>query len=160
MTDTAFSAERFAFTSQALSTLGTDPAWDAALSRYLRLESLTHADAEFGAYAKANEADDLARLALEEKYGKAFRSNPEAAEKWGALHERMNAAERTQLETYVKPMWEAGRRLALTPAPTLAAAVFKGNFIHREEIWNDNQFEADAMAIVTADFARLAGEPL
>lgn len=157
MADIRYITERVAFTSQALATLGGSPEWDAALRDYLACEALSYADGEFGDFAKANEVDDRRRYDLEARYGKDPRSDSNGAIEWEAMWEAIRAAEERQADQYLRPLWKAGRALAQTPAPTFQAAVFKTTFIARDEVWNDGSMEADCMALIAEDFARLQG---
>lgn len=61
-------------------------------------------------------------------------------------------------DRYCEPVWQAERDLAMTPAPSIAAAIFKATMIEIEEVTYDTRFDADAMDVLHADFARLAGE--
>jgi hypothetical protein len=148
---------RAAFTAQALATIGADSEWDARLADYLRCDALQFADSEFGAYAAANEKLTLAAIQLEARYGDAYRSSPQAKVLADIAHAENAEANQRWSDTYLKPFWRAARDLASTPAPTLAAALFKVALIHSEEVWNDAKFAGNAMQIVSEDFARLQG---
>lgn len=141
--------------SAALATLGSDPAWDKALNAYLRADTLQQADAECGALYAATDKFRRFGWSLESKYGPNWSNVPQAKAEHKPAYDEMQAAENKWAEVYCKPHWRASRELALTPAPTVAAAVFKANMIEHEDLPNDHEFPADCMEILHADFARL-----
>ena len=135
-----------------------DP-WNKAMANYLRAAALQRADESFGALAKVSEECTLRDIRLEARFGPGFRSIPEAR----AIMDRspipgMRDSEDAHCENFCNPLWEAQRQLAVTPAPSLAAALFKVHVIDEAELNNDSRFAFDCMEIVQADFARLAGE--
>lgn len=158
MTDIDIITMRAAFTSQALATMGADPEWDRRLSEFLRWNALQTADAEFGAYATANEAHTRTIINLEARFGAAYQSNPEGKALAREAFDENQAANQQWEQTYLKPFWQAACDLACTPAPTLAAALFKVSLIQWEDLGNDSQMPRDPMQIVAEDMARLAGE--
>lgn len=147
---------RLAMQSAALATMDACPAWDAAVSRWLRWCVLAAADGEYGALSKANEESCRRRMCLEERYGKSWRDLPHLKATASAHFRTGEEADKRWTEDYCQPLWEAARALAVTPAPTVAAAVFKGMLIESDEVWNDIQFPDDPIAILHADFARVA----
>lgn len=147
---------KLALTNQALSTMGVDAEWDARITAFLSTMHLMHADEEFGAKGKADEAASKVAIKLESRFGKGWEDNPGASEEVRLLSISVKAAEDAHHQTFVAPYWAAMRRIALTPAPTLTAACFKQFIIQSDEIWNDSDMEADCMQIVVDDFARLA----
>lgn len=149
---------RSTYAMQALGTLGTCPTWDAALHRYLAAEALQHADMEFGRFYEADEEHSFTVIRLEGQYGPAYPYNPRAAEVRDAAYAKLMVAEKQRDTDYIHPYWQACRDLAMTPAPSLAAAVFKVNMIIHDEPWNDSRMAANCMELVKTDFARLAGE--
>jgi hypothetical protein len=142
-------------TSMALATLGTCREWDARLTTYLRADALAHADFAFGDYGKAYDQNGWERLRLEEAFGKNYRQHPAGAVEARAATEKMKAAEECRVAAFLNPLWEAERELALTPAPTLAAALFKMQLIEHQEVWNSTSMPRDGFEIVAEDFARL-----
>ena len=149
---------RAAFTSQALATMAVDAEWDRRLADYLRADALQFADSEFGAYFAAGEKHSLAGIRLESRFGPAYRGNPEAKALADAAYAEVDAANTLWVKTYLEQFWEAARDLACSPAPTLAAALFKVALIHSEDLGNDGAMTRDPMQIVSEDMARLAGE--
>lgn len=149
---------RAATTTRALSTMGECPRWDRAVSDYLRLDALYRADAAFGATSQAEEAHTLEGMAIEGQYGREWRAIPEAMARHNAAQAALRSAEDKQVGAFAKPLWAAQRTLALTPAPSLNAALFKAEAIESEDIWNDNEFRADAFELVAVELARFAGE--
>ena len=151
------STYKLAVTQQALATMGADTDWDARITAYLRTYHLMEADEEFGVGGRANEAALAKRIELEGRYGKGYRQHPAAQAEYEALKAMEQTAEDERHRDFVAPHWAALRELAVTPAPTLAAACFKQFLIQSDEIWNDGALGADCMQIVIDDFARLAG---
>lgn len=149
-------AFKFSLTSQAAATMCGDPAWDKAVTAFLRTYSLWQADDKFGSQAKAEAAFDLVRSEAEERYGKGWQQNPVARQVMDAASDILRAAEDESHDRFVAPYWQALRDLANTPAPTIAAAAFKALLIQSEDVWNDANMTADCMQIVQDDFARLA----
>lgn len=150
----AAATELASYTSAAIATMGACPVWDAAMSTYLAKLTLAEADMRYGAYATVEEEVYSARHSLATQHGKPFYELPkeittpnEAAEK--KAYEAWTA-------NFVQPQWDAATALVGTPAPTLAAAVFKHKLIEREETpqWADLPF--DCMDVLTADFSRIA----
>jgi len=146
---------RMVFHQAALATLGADAAWDRAVLAFIKADVLQHADLEFGAAAKHQAKDYRARIGLESRYGKEWRLNPAAQALRDQIYDEAIAADDAWTRDYCAPFWQAGRELALTPAPTMAAAVFKANVIEKAEIWNDSAFPRDAMEIVIEEMTRL-----
>lgn len=156
MDDATSTTVRAAMTTRALSTLGACPQWDRAVCEFLRLQALSHSNDEFGPFADANEAFDWVRLNVESKYGRSWREVPQAAEEMKAAHAAIRQAEEQQADEYLRPLWAAHRALALTPAPTFNAALFKSELMAWEEIWNDNRLERNGFEIVVEELARFA----
>lgn len=155
MADTDHITLRSVFATQALATMGVDPEWDRKLSAYLRLDTLQHADAEFGANAAANERFTLDGMLLESKYGENYRVRPECRQIVHEGDEVYNAAEKAWQTKFLEPFWQATHELALTPAPTLAAALLKVAMIDREDLGRVNM-PRDLMEVVTEDMNRVA----
>lgn len=149
---------RSAYTTQALATMGADPAWDAALTTYLRATALAEADLGFGAFAKADEQNALEMMAIEETFGKGWRQLAEAVDARNVAFAKVEQAECQRDRDFLEPLWASQRALVKVPAPTFAAALFKANFIETDEAWNDNRLGIDAFEVIAADFARLARE--
>lgn len=146
-----------AYTAAALATLGADPVWDERLTTYLRLDALQQAHSSFGPLAQASEASDLKHIEIEAKYGPRWKTNPEARQEAEPASAAVLAAEQAWTERFCDPFWQAARELALTPAPTLAAALFKVRLIQWEDLDNDGVMTRDCFEIVAEDMARLAG---
>lgn len=150
-------AAQCAFTNAALVTIGSDPVWDARLSEYLRLWALTNAECDFGALAKANNACEWEHTRLKGIHGPGWRSKPAADAACAPTSEAALAAENAWTKNLCKPYWQAARDLAMTPAPTLSAALFKVQVIKWDELDNDCHMTREPMEIVAEDMARLKG---
>lgn len=129
--------------------------WDTRFAEWLRLDGLLRANYAFGDMARAREEYDNAKWCLSEKYGKRFRSIPKADSAHSEAFQAIRAAEDRSMEQFGTPMWKACTALAETPAPNLAAALFKIELIKREELDNDASIARDAMEIVIEDMERL-----
>lgn len=150
-------AARCAFTSAALATLGVDPAWDKRMAAYLRLGSLQQAHASFGPLAQANEASAVKHCELEQRFGPHWKSNTKAWTEAQPLYAAALEIETQWTEQLCEPFWQAARDLVLTPAPTLAAALFKVRLIEWEDLDNDGAMTRDCFEIVAEDIERLSG---
>jgi len=148
---------RSTLTTQALATMGVDPAWDAKVANYLACSSLSRADVEWGPNARAEEVRALRRYELKAKYGKDYAKNSDAKREAEAMQRASEADADVLSERRYRPMWRAACELAATPAPTIAAAVFKSLLIEIDECWNDSEMRGDCFDIVESDFARLVG---
>lgn len=144
--------------TQGLGTMGVDPEWDHRVAEYLKRRTLFYADARFGSSAAVEEGTLLARVSLEQRYGRDYRNDPAAATELAKLDAVRAASDIRQHEEYTSPYWQAARNLATCPAPTLAAALFKAQIIDTDELWNDTHFKGDCMAIVSEDMNRLVPE--
>ena len=156
--DLPYQTHRAATTTRALSTLGDCATWDAAVQTFLRRRALATSSEQFGPLAKAVEAFDLAKVSVEDKFGRNWRESAEAKAIMAVASAAFDRAQTEQDETYYSPMWEAERELVRTAPPTLNAALFKAELIDAEEVWNDTELGADAFEIVTQDLARFEGE--
>lgn len=123
-------------------------AWDKALAQYELLRMLAQADLEIGAMFKANEE----HLAVTIRLGDKGRHLPEARDAMEALR----AAEGLRHKRYLKSYWQAAQRLALTPAPDLAALAYKIELMRDELLHCDPGMPRNCMAIVEEDAKRLA----
>ena len=134
--------------------------WDKRLATFLRLQALSHAWEEYGEPMKLREVTDRIELDLEFRFGRNWRKDapPEALAEWRTATDRVVREEEQTTERFYRPLWTAQVALASTPAPDLAAALFKIELIEREEVWNDGDLKNDAFEIVAADIERLAGE--
>lgn len=150
-------AQMSAYCQQAIATQRDCADWDKALNAYLAALALADADAEFGQFEQAEESHLDTCYELEGKYGKSYRSVPEAAELARFSYDRLRADEERFSEQRLDPLFEAARELARTPAPTIGAALFKVLMIEREDLGNDIYLSDEAMGIVEGDFARLQG---
>jgi len=156
MADAANSARDCAFQTLALSTLGADPVWDARLTEYLSALTLVEADSDFGLLARTGEANTLKVMEAEHAFGPNWRSIPKALVLIEPSRKAAQDAESLWSDKYCEPFWQAGRALALTPAPTIAAALLKTQVIKRDELDNDSKMTRDPFEIVAEDMARLA----
>jgi hypothetical protein len=147
--------EHAGFTARALATMGTDPAWDQAVTKFLRTDALYRTDETCGRYNDAREKAQRAEMQIEEEFGRNWRGIPAAQERWEPHFAVMREAEDQQAADFLRPLWQAQRELAQTPAPTLAAAIFKVELIEAEDVWNDYALEGNAFQIVADDFARV-----
>lgn len=140
------------------ATVTPCPAWNAKMAVYLRADALIRAYEEFGDGMRATEKWDRQDMRLEGQFGPNFRNIPEAR---AILQTRASEVDEHQDRTtdrFYRPLWAAQRELALTPAPTIAAAMFKVDLIDAAEVWNDTDMDRDCFEIVAEDFARLTGE--
>lgn len=133
----------------------SDPIWNERVRRFLLLDAVQRSDYDFGPTQLANEAFDLEREVLVRKYGKQWALNSDATAQMDAVFEGLQKREEERVETLVRPMWSASVELAKTPAPTLAALLFKIELIKREELDNDLSMDADPFEVVSSDAARL-----
>lgn len=155
MTSTSTPA-RYAHLDTVIST--PDARWNAAAASYFLRDGLALADRTFGEYAKATVAFDHAKADIEATYGRDYRASDEGSNAFEPIWETMKAAVEAQYQNYLAPLWQAARDLALTPAPTLPAALFKVEVIRHEELDNDIYMTRDPMEVIAEDMARLAGE--
>lgn len=158
MSDYQIIANRLAQHQAGLATLGVDPAWDKAMHAYLRADALQHAAGEFGDLAKVRYRHQVEGIDLQGKYGRDWKLHPDGKKELSRINREIHEEDERWGERYCKPMWRAANELALTPAPTIGAAMFKASIMESEEVWNDRDFPADCMEILQADFARLARE--
>jgi len=156
ISDNTARTEHLAFTAAAISTMGACAMWDAAMAKYLAALTLCEAEARYGGYGKSSEELSLQRLSLKEQHGKRWEELPEAVRADNGAAEE--AAALAWTNDFAQPQWDAATALVGTPAPTLAAAVFKHTLIRREETpqWTDLPF--DCMAVLSADFARITSD--
>ena len=148
-------AQRSAYVAQALGTMGADPEWDKRLTAYLTTECLAFADMEFGVMADALEKQARAKVDIEIDFGKNFAQHPEAVARFDEVQRETGNAEQARVTQYLKPYWDAASNLMHTPAPTLAAALFKSNMIFKEDLFCEAGVGPLAMGAVAADFHRL-----
>ena len=150
-------AQRSVLTMQAIGTLGVDMEWDALVTNLLRLDTLAHAEEEFGPTNKRWDSRALERALAEERYGKGWENHPEVR----PMLERHNAEaiedEELKYQRYYRPLWTAQIAVATATPPTLAAALFKATLIELVEVWNDADMQSDCMEIIRADLHRFGG---
>lgn len=151
--------KRGAFLAQALATMGDARDWDIAVTNWVACYVRSVAQEEFGRYAKAHEMLEQFERNMGSQHAGQWAIVRKSNAEWQALKASHDAEQSRLVERYYGPLWQAGRELALVPAPTLSAAVFKALLIEREEIWNDSGFGADSIEIIEADFARVATVP-
>lgn len=149
---------RLTFKQAGLATLGLDAAWDRAVQRYLRCETLYYAADAFGPLAKEQERHTLEVMDIEGKYGRGWKAQPEAARRHDISFKGLIKAEEDHVRQFAEPYWRAANELALTPAPSLAAAMFKAAVMEHDEIDTSRDFPAKCMEVLQADFARLSRE--
>lgn len=149
---------RLTFKKAGLDTMGLDAAWDRALQRYLRCETLYYGAGAFGPLAKEQERHTLEKIAIEEKFGRGWKAQSEAAKRHEVSFAGLIKAEEDHVRQFAEPYWRAANELALTPAPSLAAAMFKAAVMEHDEIDTNRDFPGECMEILQADFARLTRE--
>lgn len=158
MADTASITRLAAFNTAALQTLGADSLWDSRLTEYLRTDGLQHAYIEWGDYARHYEHVAGEERRLSATHGHGWRNHPDAAEL-----DRRTDGERRRVEATWDELCEsyraAARALVLTPAPTIAAALFKLRAIEWSDLDSSSQMTRRCDEIVAEDMARLAGQP-
>jgi hypothetical protein len=153
MADIHYIHRRQFLTTLAVQSLGSCPRWDAALTAYLRAQELQWGFAEWGPMGQTNNDAEMAKIG----YGPGWQQDPVATAKIDPLV-RSHQAEHDRWEAdYLSAVYEASSIIATTPAPNVAAAVFKAQLIEIEEIWNAKDFHHDCMKIIADDFARLEG---
>ena len=148
---------RAQFNAQGLATMGLCPAWDRAVAAYVSADVRSKAQEEFGPLAQKRNSWTFEQSALVVRLGKDWICHPEGVEADKRRRAEEIAGEAAMMENFYQPLWEAVYSLALVPAPSLSAAVFKAAVIEIHEIWNDGAFKADCNALIDADFARHAG---
>lgn len=147
-------ARECAINTAALATMGTDSTWDARLTEYLRRRALQQAVCDFGFLSKANEEHSYQIYRVEAAFGSGWRDDPRAEALTEPTSKAADAAQKRWDAEYCEPFWQAGRDLVLTPAPSLAAALFKFQIIRDDEVWNDSRMERDCVEIIAEDMAR------
>lgn len=158
MADLEILTHRTTTYAAALATMGVCPIWDAALSRFLAAHALAMADSGFGVVAEATREFDRERMRLEYQFGTDLAKDVRAKQARDANFDKMQEAENVYSETYCKPLWAAETALARTPAPSLAAALYKATMIEAQDVWFDVEDPAELVGIVAADLARFTGE--
>lgn len=146
---------RSQFHTQAIATMGIDPAWDRAVLNYIAYEIRAKADEHYGpdelaSHDRQREADDLSQ-----RLGPKWREHPEGRLISEAMTADSRRAEDDRSTNFYTPMWESCRQLVAVPAPSLAAVAFKAAIIELHEVWIDSLFEGDCIAVLDADLARL-----
>lgn len=138
------------------------PDWNRAFTAYVAAVALNSADFAFGALSIASDRWTLAKAKMEREHGIRPKhgykhGNVEAAYK--AATEELQYAEESYSANFGEPLWDAAEKLALTPAPTLQAALFKIEVIKRDELYCHTTVISDgvggAMALVQRDFDNL-----
>ena len=130
--------------------------WDNAFNRYMAADALARADDEFGANWHAQVEFQRAEIEVNGTYGKAYRNVPEAEAIMDAAWEKLDAADRIRDKKYLGRLAPAAMALALIPAPTMAAALFKIEVIKREELYLYRQMPRDPFELVEEDMNRLS----
>ena len=149
-------APRVAFTAQALATLGASPEWDRALTAYLIADARTHARSKFGPLPDLDNERYVEELKAREKFGPQYRRHPKAAPLFDHLDKRIEEEEEITSRDYFQPLWQSQYDLALIPAPSLTAALFKVALIELAELDNGLGFAGDPHEIAMSDLARFA----
>ncbi|MDE2597020.1 MAG: hypothetical protein KGL44_09095 [Sphingomonadales bacterium] len=158
MGDIAKIGHRAAFTAQALATMGADPEWDRALTKFLTCEARARAQEEYGEWAQRNEAIVRSFALLEHRFGKDWKRHPDAAAEAAQLNADSRASDDRLQVGYFAPFWASQQELMTTPAPTLAAALFKAAMIELHDVWNAGEDDLAGFAIIEADLSRFTGE--
>jgi hypothetical protein len=138
----------------ALASTGNSE-WDAAFADWLICNALDRADYEFGSSKKADDAFEQEKLSIEGAFGREYRSTDEGEAAFQVAFASRLQAERDHTVQFSVPMWRAAVRLALVPAPNLAAALFKVELILREELDNDAGMSRGPFEVVQEDMERL-----
>lgn len=139
------------------STMGVDPAWDEAMREFLACDIRARAQEHFGPIIQRQEAHERHQMELEERLGRQWREHPEGRPIWELMQDDGVRGDAEIAERFYKPLWAAQVKLAMTPAPSLAAVVFKAALIEAQEVYNDVGMESDCIALLDADLARLGG---
>jgi len=147
---------RAQFHAQGLATMGLDASWDSAVTAYIAADIRAVAHAEFGPLALEKEAADLERIRASSEYGNGWRETEEGGAIARRYGEAIDALAAAMLEGFYRPLWAAQRALALAPAPSLAAAVWKAAAISLHESWNDPTLEVNLAEAIDADLDRVA----
>lgn len=158
--DTAALASAFDSTVADALAVGqsADPAhaaWNRAVAKFVRCAALAEADKVFGAYSMSDCDFEALKSDLEYEFGKNYQAIPEAKARHDEGFKLIVAAEERRIKEVLSPLWEAEKELAMTPAPTLKAVLFKIEFIRRHDLWQDLAFPEPAMAGIVDDLARL-----
>lgn len=155
MVSVTIAAERATLTAQALATMGVDPTWDRCVTALLAAEVRAWAQEEYGEIAERRNELDTERLTLEAKHGKGLLYNHSAT---GSALSRIAVAEAACDEDmsngFYAPLWQAQRDLAMTPAPTLGAALYKASMISLHDVWNDPGMDGHCIEIIDQDLAK------
>jgi hypothetical protein len=153
----AFSFTNYSFASAAVPTLAAtgDVEWDTRFAEWLTADGLARSDYQFGAYFKASANYDETQARLKSEHGLDYRACEKGKKDADIAWEKMNKAEDERASRYLSPMWEAAQQLAMTPAPNLAAALFKIEVVKREDLHMDRTMTVDPFTLVSADMARL-----
>lgn len=146
------------FASNPNLVASSDPEWNSTFALWLRRQALSHAHEKFGPMSVAVADSREVEYMLEQKYGRAWRSIPEAMEAYRPVSDRESAQDEIIARDFCAPQTDAAIALALHPAPNLAAALFKIEMIKIEELYNYTPMPRDPWEIVTEDMARLQGE--
>jgi hypothetical protein len=152
-------AQRSVLTMQALGTLGVDPEWDALVTDLLRLDTLAHAEEEFGPTNKRWDSRALERAFAEDRYGKGWESHPEVRPMLDLHAAEAIADEELKYQRYYRPLWAAQIAVAMATPPTLAAALYKAALIELAEVWSDADMQGDCMEILRADLHKVCSPP-
>lgn len=145
------------FQTMAAATMGVDAAWDRAIASYLAADIRMRAQESYGPLARQKDADAVEAHAMAKRLGVGWRDTPEGAEV-AAQHSRNLVAKEDRMRAeFYEPQWQSLRDVVRTPAPSFAAAAWKAALIEWEDVWCDSLLEADCVAILDADLARLTG---
>lgn len=146
------------FGAQGLATMGVCPTWDRAVHNFVAADVLARAHEEFGPLTLNRIDTDLERkgMSLEARYGENWRNHPDGKPVWDQMVEAGNAYDAEFFKQFYAPFYAAQCQLARTPAPTLAAALFKAAVIEMHDVWNDPDLEESCIELIQADLARLA----
>lgn len=148
---------RAQFHAQGLATIGLDPAWDRAVTEYIAADVRSRAHEEFGPLALQKDDADLGTIMAGMRLGKDWRDTDEGRAIAHRFEDATAAYEASMEKDFYGPLWKAQRDLALAPAPSLPAAVWKAAAISLHEIWNDRTLETDLATVIDVDLARFAG---
>jgi hypothetical protein len=144
------------FDALGLATMGVCPEWDRAVHNLIAADVLSRVHDEFGPLALSLADGEVERGDMKQRFGDNWRHHPEGKAIWERLQAADDDRNEAMTERFYRPLWDAQRQLARTPAPTLAAVVYKAAVVEMHDVWNDAQLGGDCIAIIEADLARIA----
>lgn len=155
---------RMAFLLQAEATITDDfpdisgcrSAWNFAIRQFIAADLRARAQDEFGPHELARQDRDAVECLLKVKHGTKWAETAEGKLITDRHRAAMNASDQFLSEHFYEPHHIACRLVAMTPAPTLAAAIVKAAIVEIHETWHDPEMTGDTLAILDADIERFA----